>query len=53
MGGRSSLLTAAARFERQRCIDIIQQRGREIGGAIQPDRTIAAILADAKERGVA
>jgi len=34
----------AVAAERQRCVAIIRKRGEEIGGAIQPDRTIAAIM---------
>lgn len=58
MAIRSHLPTAGGRFhdatlrERERCIAIIERRGREIGGAIQPDRTIKAILDDAAEKGI-
>lgn len=58
MAIRSNLPTATGRLldatlrERERCIAIIERRAREIGGAIQPDRTIRAILDDTKAKGI-
>lgn len=52
MAIRSRLPTSDTLMERARCVAIIERRGQEIGGAIQPDRTIKAILDDAKAKGI-